>query len=630
MNEIHVGNNLDFATLQSRVIDDIVQLLSRSSCIEVQLKTSTASNCWNSELIVLRELDEVKIGRLLAEHEMKIFAEISATHHSHFITYRFLSAGKHRKVECIKCHKSMQYNHLSRHMETCNMDGSFCYICQTTFLDFTEAELLSHISKCGIVDYTCAQCKRSFKTGRARSRHHCQPPVDPHQSAQCALNGLFKMIEIVPTSSWDFERVFDQEKQHIINILTLQLEYLKAFKFFISAKLGMQRLVHDESSSLIHFRTSSSVIVQSTNVEEAVTDHINMLKHKVGEFLRCGSGFIVNTVDVIHLNLTKYRPLNAGQWLPLPRALQKTSGLLNIKCFDSKCFLWNCLAVSHPYPYQTGSDSEVDYYQQYEHEIDQTGITWPMSLDQITRFEKMNSIYRVNVIAWEPGEGFYPIHVSESNNDVGVIMLMLTGGSRRHFVLVQDLNKLLGCKNKHYFCIRCFHGFLSQYQLKEHELVCRDFKFQVLQFPEEDYLYFKSYRKTVYMPCYIVLDLECILPVVTPTQSRTAIIQDHVVCGFAYKIVTDYEGFKKHVQVYRGPDAAEQLVLRLYEEYEFLKDLLFANEPMLPLTDDEMLQFNNAEQCYMCGLEFEATDQKVADHCHYEVIVNFNCIYFTR
>ena len=101
MNEIHVGNNLDFATLQSRVIDDIVQLLSRSSCIEVQLKTSTASNCWNSELIVLRELDEVKIGRLLAEHEMKIFAEISATHHSHFITYRFLSAGKHRKVECI-------------------------------------------------------------------------------------------------------------------------------------------------------------------------------------------------------------------------------------------------------------------------------------------------------------------------------------------------------------------------------------------------------------------------------------------------------------------------------------------------------------------------------------------------
>jgi hypothetical protein len=622
MNEIFIGNNLNFISLKDQVFDEIIQLLGtcQRPIIELQLKTQTENDVFTSNLITLRDLNEQKISRLLAEHEISHYAITSTEHHSYFILYRIVSGGKHRKVCCMRCNKSMTQNNLVRHMSTCNSDGSFCCICKTTFIDFSNQELRQHIAECGVVEYACLRCKKSFTTARARSAHICTRIADPNESVQSAVNGLFKMIEITPsTNTWDFENVLDTEKQHILNILAQQLNHLKAFKFFLSVKLGMHKLIHEADISLTNFRTSSSIVLQTTDLEQIISDHMNMLKDKIDTFLRGGSGFIVDHVKVIHLNITKYDPLHAGQWLPLPKALQRTSGLLNIKCSDNKCFMWNCIAVSHPYPYNDEFKNEAAYYQQFEHEIDQSGITWPMSLDQICKFEKLNDAYRVNVIAWEEGEGFYPLHVSNTNNEVAVLMLMICGAMRRHFVLVTDLNRLLGRQHSHFFCIRCFHGFYSPQALTNHEITCKNFPSQVLSFPEDDYLYFKSFRKTVYLPCYIVLDLESILPHAADNEShnRTTVMQDHIICGFAYKIVTDFSSFQKPVQVYRGSDAAEQLVIRLHEEYEFLYDLLFADEPMEPLTDAQQQEMLDARKCHICDLEFEPDDLKVADHCHY-------------
>ena len=621
MEEIFLGNNLDFPTLREYFLDEVIQLFSTAqrSTLEVQLKAQSAENTYTSDIVTLQDLNESKIERLLAEHEMLTFAVTSATHTSYFMLYRVITATKFRTVECIKCCTKMQCNSLQRHMKICNADGSFCYICKTTFIDFDDNELQNHISRCGVVEYTCSICKLSFNTARARSAHSCESRVEPCTASQSALNGMFRMIEIIPASSWDFEKVFDSEKQHIINIVTSQLDNMKALKFFLSAKLGMQKMVHDTTTDLINFRTSSSIILISSDIEKIIANHIEILKQKIDEFLRCGSGYIVNSVKVIHLNLTKYAPLFAGSWLPLPKSLRKSAGLLNIRCSDEKCFIWNCLAMLHPYPYEDGLESEASYYQQFEHEINQTGLSWPITLNQISRFERLNNAYQVSVIAWEKGDGFYPIYISENERDIKVVMLLIGGVGRRHYVLVRNLNQLLNCKNTHYFCVRCFHGFLTEQALTEHSILCKTFPFQVIRFPEDDHLQFKSFRKTVYLPCYIVLDLESILPQSerTESSSRTSFMQDHIICGFAYKIVTDFESFKKPVQVYRGVDAAEQLVLRLHEEYEFLHDLLHADEPMKPLTASQQQELQEATLCHICGEEFQQDELKVADHCHY-------------
>ncbi len=51
---------------------------------------------------------------------------------------------------------------------------------------------------------------------------------------------------------------------------------------------------------------------------------------------------------------------------------------------------------------------------------------------------------------------------------------------------------------------RCFHGFAKKKNLDKHVEGCVRFKPQGIQFPNDEKLYFKSFRKMVQCPVYIV------------------------------------------------------------------------------------------------------------------------------
>ena len=93
----------------------------------------------------------------------------------------------------------------------------------------------------------------------------------------------------------------------------------------------------------------------------------------------------------------------------------------------------------------------------------------------------------------------------------------------------------------------------------------------------------------------------------------------HKPCGFAYKVVTSYEGYQSPVVVHRDNgtgDVADTFVMMMYEEYERLRDLLYAEEEMTPLTTDQQQAFDSAVTCYLCEQSLD-NDDKVHDHCHY-------------
>ena len=38
---------------------------------------------------------------------------------------------------------------------------------------------------------------------------------------------------------------------------------------------------------------------------------------------------------------------------------------------------------------------------------------------------------------------------------------------------------------------------------------------------------------------------------------------------------------------------------------------------MDPLTNQEVIDFHNAKECFICNKEFTNDDKKCRDHCHY-------------
>ncbi|KAL5256530.1 hypothetical protein ACHWQZ_G011693 [Mnemiopsis leidyi] len=329
-----------------------------------------------------------------------------------------------------------------------------------------------------------------------------------------------------------------------------------------------------------------------------------------------------------HLNITKYSPMRVGKHIPLPAKIKNKRCLLNIQNDDNQCLKWCVIAAKHPHP--DNHATRLTQYRQYEDEIDDDGIAWPIPLSQIPKFERQNSV-RINVVCYDEEDKvspFYPIMVSKSTNlDHTVVNVLLLGTEKTtHFVLIKSLNALLrssSTRNQKHHCVRCFHGFTSHENLVKHAENCERFKVQGVKFPDDDKLEFRSYKKMVQTPVYIVADFEAyIKPIPEDGASNlqaTTKVKEHKPCGFAYKVVTPYADYKKSVVVYRDDgtcDVAERFILEMHEEYKKLHDLIWAEEPMIPLTSAQLQSFNSARTCYLCHQPF-AAEKRVKDHCHY-------------
>ena len=55
-----------------------------------------------------------------------------------------------------------------------------------------------------------------------------------------------------------------------------------------------------------------------------------------------------------------------------------------------RCLKWVTIAARHPYPKKDPHAARLTYYKQFEKEIDDTGIVWPITLKQIPKFESLN------------------------------------------------------------------------------------------------------------------------------------------------------------------------------------------------------------------------------------------------
>ena len=104
--------------------------------------------------------------------------------------------------------------------------------------------------------------------------------------------------------------------------------------------------------------------------------------------------------------------------------------------------------------------------------------------------------------------------------------------------------------------------------------------------PKDDWIEFKNFCKMVKCPAFVVADFETILqkPLSTGKTQKTA---KHVPCAFALKVVSHFEEWDMPVESYRGPDAAQVLILRLHEIFESFQPLIHANEEMKGLTPEK-------------------------------------------
>jgi len=138
--------------------------------------------------------------------------------------------------------------------------------------------------------------------------------------------------------------------------------------------------------------------------------------------------------------------------------------------------LWSVLAHIHPVVKHA---ERISNYKKYEDEINMTGISYPVSMKDIDKFEKLNDTISINLFGINENNDIFPLRIATSKKQHHIRLMYISNECNQHYVLITNLSSMVGTQiNAHhstkYFCDRCLNPFQSEDVLKKHLEICEE------------------------------------------------------------------------------------------------------------------------------------------------------------
>ena len=348
----------------------------------------------------------------------------------------------------------------------------------------------------------------------------------------------------------------------------------------------------------------------------------------------------------------RYHPLSASSYIPTPTKLSKTKAVVNVEnTADEMCFVWSVLASICPVKLNR---DRVSKYRHHTHRLNMSGIPYPVSVKDISKFETQNSDIFVNVFGCEDGKEIYPVRITNvKGRTYHINLLLLTNlQGQTHYCLISNMNKLLFSQTKHdhkcFYCDYCLHRFSTAQLLSDHVPNCTPFGEQKTTMPDhkDRIMPFKNYSYTLKHPFTIYADFESLIvpvascsPGVEPLSvqstsgirysvtndgqttetierpvSSTNIQSVHVPSGYCYAIIDHEQKLFKPPTVYHGDNVIDNFLCELRKDALLLQSIMRQITP-LTMSDDDNDAYKEATICHLCNQPLP-NDDKVRNHCH--------------
>ena len=359
-----------------------------------------------------------------------------------------------------------------------------------------------------------------------------------------------------------------------------------------------------------YFNSKAFTILNEYQIIEALDKAAEEINNKIAEWLSEGSGWTIVEIRSHYVNIVKYLPLRGNSYIPSPKELRNSMcGLINLKNIDNECFGW--CHNRHLNPRKKNPQRITKEDRESVKGLDYTGITFPVTINQINRIEKQNKIniylFGYDTVKKRP----YPIYPSPESYDDHLELLYLEGKNElgeetTHYVLIEDFSKFNSKFTKHkgkkHFCMRCLQCFYSNESLAKHRVYCLAINgVQAIDLPKKytdkngvertPCVYFKNHHKSIPVPFGIYADFECVTekisscqppPMKKPKKGRppeersyTEKYQRHTACSFGYKMVCHYDNrYSGDVVIYRGEDCIQKFMKCMFEEVKNCQSII--------------------------------------------------------
>ena len=448
-----------------------------------------------------------------------------------------------------------------------------------------------------------------------------------------ALRGNVQSYDVQIVNRNDPSIQLSRTKKAIFDLLMRSLSDKRGFKYNTTLRV---RLSKRKEGTIIYrepyFNAGPFTVTNRIDIEESIDNGIERILELIAVWLSEGSGWVFESVELHIINIVSYFPLRGTSYIKLPEELRNPmKGLINPKNEDNKCFLW--CHIRHLNPLERNPQSITKADREYVKRLDYTGVTFPVTIKDIDRIEKQNSI-NVNVFGYD--RGAYPIRISKAKFPDHIELLWIGTNDKKyeksHYVLIKNFDRFMSTFTKYkarkYFCLRCLHCCSSERVLEMHREDCLAINgTQAIKMPEAgSKIYFKNHKKMLPAPFVIYADFEAITEKIdgcqpSDDQSYTTTYQSHKACSYGYKLVCRYDNrYSKPVEIYRGEDAIDKFIVQMMNEVEDCRRIVKEEfQKPLNMTVQNEIDFQNSTVCHICERKFNEDNplkEKVRDHCH--------------
>ncbi|XP_065217650.1 uncharacterized protein LOC135843631 [Planococcus citri] len=296
------------------------------------------------------------------------------------------------------------------------------------------------------------------------------------EEIKSAFKNRIKTYRITPNESYyDITECLSGLRPEVEDILAETAGKLSSFKYNLELFAKYYKPI--EMSDVKSFNTKNIIYcAESGDLEGAYQQFENMIKIKSEEFQSKGSGWSLEKILFLEVNINKYKPIGGSSYIPLPKWLANKKAIINIQNNDQACFAWAIISALYPrehfqHPYRTSS------YPDYKEALKLDGIEFPMKLRDIKKFEKMNLSISVNVFGVEGETVVGPLYFSGNYapNQFHINLLYIQNEKGNgHYCWIKNLSRLVSSQinsrqHEKYICNGCLVNFHSLEKLKKHE-----------------------------------------------------------------------------------------------------------------------------------------------------------------
>ena len=422
---------------------------------------------------------------------------------------------------------------------------------------------------------------------------------------------------------------------YINNTLVDFFTYHRNIKFTLNLVCMMEKQETNQKTGLFnieedkaYFNTYTFTNLKSTDVDELIYRCTESILGQMEMYAERSSNWVFKEVVKLEIHTVEFNPAKGSSYIVLPDWIKNKKAIVNIKNKDDKCFLWCILRYIYP---KESHEERVENLKKYEFSLNTKGITFPMNVKDITKFEKLNpELPGINVFSVDDKNDIYPLKDSKKDCKNTIDLFLIEEDGASHYTLIKNFHRLIRSQKtkskdgKIFICKRCFSHYTKEELLEKHIKYCSNNTTAVVKMPDPNtMLYFKNYHKQLPIPFVVYADFECFTkPMNTcspnPKDSYNYNYQKHELSGFCFYVKGIVDKKIKpiiYTKTSEDEDISKVFVEKLTEVTKGIYNDFYRRPKPLRLTQSEQKSFENAVNCHICSRELK--EDQVRDHCHF-------------